>query len=50
MIQVPDLDAAATAVAAAGGTVIRPAFAFPGGRRFHFRDPNGNELAAWQPA
>jgi len=43
-------EAAATAVAAAGGAIIRPAFAFPGGRRLHFRDPNGNELAAWQPA
>jgi len=50
VIQVPGLDAAAAAVAAAGGAIIRPAFAFPGGRRFHFRDPNGNELAAWQPA
>ena len=30
-----------------GGKVTRPIFSFPGGRRFHFRDPNGNELAAW---
>lgn len=47
-IQVPDLDAAMAAVTAAGGRVVRPPFGFPGGRRFHFLDPNGNELAAWQ--
>jgi uncharacterized protein len=27
--------------------VIKPIFSFPGGRRFHFRDPSGNELAVW---
>ncbi len=42
-----DLDAAAAAVVAAGGTITQPAFAFPGGRRFHFRDPSGHELAVW---
>jgi uncharacterized protein len=31
----------------AGGRIVRPAFAFPGGRRFHFTDPSGNELAVW---
>ena len=31
----------------AGGTIIRPTFSFPGGRRFHFGDPNGNEYAVW---
>jgi len=31
----------------AGGTIIKPIFDFPGGRRFHFSDPNGNEYAAW---
>lgn len=31
----------------AGATIIRPIYSFPGGRRFHFRDPNGNELAVW---
>ena len=30
-----------------GGEIVRPIFAFPGGHRFHFRDPNGNELAVW---
>jgi len=34
-------------VAAHGGTITRDTFEFPGGRRFHFRDPNGNELAVW---
>lgn len=31
----------------AGGTIVKPCFAFPGGRRFHFTDPNGNEFAVW---
>lgn len=31
----------------AGGTIIKPIFSFPGGRRFHFADPNGNEFAVW---
>ena len=31
----------------AGGKIIKPIFAFPGGRRFHFGDPNGNEYAVW---
>jgi predicted enzyme related to lactoylglutathione lyase len=31
-----------------GGTVTKPTFTFPGGRRFHFLDPAGNELAAMQ--
>ena len=34
-------------VEAAGGRVIRPIFDFPGGRRFHFVDPDGYELAVW---
>jgi hypothetical protein len=50
VIQVPDLEAALAAVERAGGSVIRPIYAFPGGRRFHFRDPGGNELAVWQAA
>lgn len=48
VIQVEDVDAAAAAVEAAGGDIIRPIFSFPGGQRFHFRDPNGNEIAVWQ--
>ncbi len=50
VIEVDDLEAAEVAVKGAGGTITLPIFAFPGGRRFHFRDPNGNELAAMQPA
>jgi hypothetical protein len=48
VIDVPDLEAALAAVEQAGGTIARPIFAFPGGRRFHFLDPSGNELAAVQ--
>lgn len=45
VIDVDDLEAALATVQKAGGTIIRPIFGFPGGRRFHFRDPSGNELA-----
>lgn len=31
----------------AGGTIAKPIFKFPGGRRFHFLDTAGNELAVW---
>jgi len=31
----------------AGGSIIKPVFSFPGGRRFHFTDPNENEYAVW---
>ncbi|MCB1961502.1 MAG: VOC family protein [Rhodocyclaceae bacterium] len=34
-------------IEAAGGAIVRPVFSFPGGRRFHFCDPNGNEYAVW---
>lgn len=46
VIEVEDLEAALDAVSGAGGQIVRPIFAFPGGRRFHFLDPSGNELAA----
>ena len=45
VIDVDDVEAALAAVQAAGGEIVRPIFAFPGGRRFHFLDPGGNELA-----
>ena len=45
-----DLDASLEAVRAAGGGVVKEPFAFPGGRRFHFTDPSGNELAVWGSA
>ena len=34
-------------VKTAGGKIVKEIFGFPGGRRFHFTDPNGNELAVW---
>ncbi|HEX7849031.1 MAG TPA: VOC family protein [Sphingomonas sp.] len=49
VIQVDNLEETEAAVKDAGGTISQPIFSFPGGRRFHFRDPNGNELAAMQP-
>ena len=42
-----DLDKSVAAVRAAGGKVIQEPYAFPGGRRFNFTDPSGNELAVW---
>ncbi|MDR6984675.1 putative enzyme related to lactoylglutathione lyase [Rheinheimera pacifica] len=42
-----DLQQTETKILAAGGTIVKPVFTFPGGRRFHFADPNGNELAVW---
>ena len=48
VIQVEDLEAALEAVTRAGGTVVRPIFSFPGGRRFQFLDPAGNEVALMQ--
>lgn len=42
-----DLEAMEAKVKAAGGTIVKPIFSFPGGRRFHFTDPAGNELAVW---
>jgi len=34
-------------IEAAGGKIVKPIFEFPGGRRFHFTDPDGYELAVW---
>ncbi len=48
VIEVDDLEATLAAVTAAGATVTKAIFSFPGGRRFHFLDPGGNELAAMQ--
>ena len=42
-----DLETMVERVTAAGGELVKPIFSFPGGRRFHFRDPAGNELAVW---
>jgi uncharacterized protein len=42
-----DLEGTLSKVKDAGAPITREIFAFPGGRRFHFMDPNGNELAVW---
>ncbi|MFD2189855.1 VOC family protein [Pistricoccus aurantiacus] len=42
-----DLDATLNKVKLSGGTIVQDIFSFPGGRRFHFSDPNGNEYAVW---
>ncbi len=47
ILKTDDLEAAEASVKAAGGAITRPIFAFPGGRRFHFREPGGNEMAVW---
>ncbi len=47
VIRTVDLDDAERRVKAAGGTITRPQFDFPGGRRFHFREPGGNEMAVY---
>lgn len=48
VIDVNDLEATFAAVTEAGALITKPIFSFPGGRRFHFLDPSGNELAAMQ--
>lgn len=47
VVYADDLEAARDRVTAAGGTIIHDIYSFPGGRRFHFADPSGNELAVW---
>ncbi len=42
-----DLESSEEAVKNAGGEITLPVFGFPGGRRFHFKDPSGNELGIW---
>ena len=42
-----DLEAREQAVRGAGSEITEPIFSFPGGRRFHFKDPAGNILAVW---
>jgi predicted enzyme related to lactoylglutathione lyase len=48
VIRVDDLQEAFDAVSKAGGVIAKAIFSFPGGRRFHFIDPSGSELAVWQ--
>ena len=47
VIYVEAIEESKKAVVAAGGRITRDIFSFPGGRRFHFTDPTGNELAVW---
>ncbi len=47
IVYADDLEASLAKVTAAGGKIHKPIFTFPGGRRFQFLDPNGNELAVW---
>lgn len=47
VIRTEDLDGAERRVIAAGGVITRAQFDFPGGRRFHFREPGGNEMAVY---
>lgn len=42
-----DLEAVQSRIQDAGGKIIKETFSFPGGRRFHFSDPNDNEFAVW---
>jgi len=47
VIYAANLEDTEVKVKAAGGMIVKPTFSFPGGRRFHFSDPSGNELAVW---
>jgi uncharacterized protein len=49
VVRTSDLEAAQRAVELAGGVLTRGPFDFPGGRRFHFREPGGCEMAVWVP-
>jgi len=41
------LEATLAKVEKAGGVILKPIYSFPGGRRFHFTEPSGNEFAVW---
>jgi predicted enzyme related to lactoylglutathione lyase len=47
VVYVDDLEAARDRVQGSGGAIVHDIYTFPGGRRFHFADPSGNELAVW---
>ncbi len=47
VIYAADLEGMEARIKAAGARITKPTFSFPGGRRFHFADPNGNELSVW---
>lgn len=48
-IRTDDIAAAEAAIIAAGGTITRPTYGFPGGKRLHFTEPSGQELLVYQP-
>ena len=48
IIETNEIEAMEQKIRDAGGTITLPIFAYPGGRRFHFLDPQGNELAVMQ--
>ncbi|MGB7405547.1 MAG: VOC family protein [Pacificimonas sp.] len=45
-----DLEAMLAQVEVAGGRIVQPIFDFPGGRRFHFEDPDGHVIGIWEAA
>lgn len=47
VVYAKNLEEAEARVQKRGGRIVRGTFGFPGGRRFHFSDPSGNELAVW---
>ncbi len=49
VLNTDNLEAMCERVKSAGGKITLPIFSIPGGRRFHFTDPSGNELAVMQP-
>lgn len=42
-----DLPSTLESIKRAGGEIVKPIFSFPGGQRFHFTEPSGNEFAVW---
>ncbi len=47
ILKTDDLEGAQARVEEAGGEIVKEIFSFPGGRRFQFREPGGNEMAVW---
>lgn len=45
-----DLESTLAKIESSGGEIIKPIFSFPGGHRFHFTEPSGNEFAVWSDA
>ena len=45
-----NLEETQSKIESAGGRIMKPIFPFPGGRRFHFAEPSGNEFAVWSEA